>query len=129
MKPLKTIVPLAAVVTGIVAFWLVPNINKAKAYRYTRVYENTEETPPVVKKSKNEPGEERKKTVQQSMAAGTVEKTTVAVSKKKKYLKESIEPNRSWRKVKPRMFSRAIHFNEMEAYVDSVASDTVKMVP
>ena len=34
MKSLKTILPISAGVVGIVAFWLVPNINKAKTVSY-----------------------------------------------------------------------------------------------
>ena len=106
MKSLRTIIALSAITAGIVVFCLVPGINKAEATRYTRVYEDMD--PPYVPVLKTSlevtPGD---------TAKSKTEKTAKAY-RKTKYKKESIEAGSKLSKIKPSMFSRAIHFSEAQ---------------
>jgi hypothetical protein len=105
MKPSNKILMLTLTVTCIVLFWLAPGINKSTATKYTRVFENTD-----VKKSVDH---------SDTIKTTTSKKEKVSKNEEKIYRKESIKANARWKDLKPRMFSRAIHFNE-EVLMDSV---------
>lgn len=132
MNTFRVILPISAFVVAIVCFWLLPNINKATTLKYTRVYEDTEtrsqERTPVAGEVLKEPA---------SLAPSETPKIEpvkalpeVRLLRAKKYKKESIEVNRSWRKVNPKMFSRAVHFLEEEVVLDSIGAvaDTAQPV-
>lgn len=104
MKPsIKRIVILLVVISGIILTGLVPNVNKANAIRYTRVYENTDTKRETI-------------AVSQSQLTDTVktkkEKARPAEHKKKAYKKESIQADAKLKDIKPAMFSRAMHYQE-----------------
>jgi hypothetical protein len=111
MKSLRTICALSVLTAGIVVFWLAPGINKSETVRYTRVYEDTDQPYiPVMKASFEAP------------AGDTIKSKSEKVVKphqKKKYKKESIQAGTKLSKIKPSMFSRAIHFSEEEIVTDS----------
>jgi hypothetical protein len=97
MKPFKSILLLTAIVSAIVLLWLVPGINTASQAKYVRIYEDTDAT--IAVKSDTTPSKEK--------LSRTSETKTP-----KKYKSESIEADAQLRDIKPRMFSRAIHFDE-----------------
>jgi hypothetical protein len=106
MKTHKRVLLLTAAVSTIVMFWLVPGINTARETKYTRIYEDTDapagDSVPL------------KETVQPS------------VEKQKKYKTETIKKDASLGDIKPRMFSRAIHFSEKELIEEAVSEVEIR---
>jgi hypothetical protein len=100
MKQSNKILMLTIIVASIVVFWLVPGINKSNATKYTRVFENTD-----VKKSANYAD-------------------TLKTKRTKVFRKESIKADAKLKDIKPKMFSRAIHFSEEKMVLDSSADFT-----
>ena len=122
MKSFKKIAILLCVVAGIVAFWLIPGINKATDVKYTRLYEDTD-----VKKS---PGDsihvKRKRT--------GVKILHPIVIPKVHYKQETISSSAKLRHLKPSMFSRSMQFTtekEIEL-IDTLnqitSADTAKVI-
>ena len=121
MKSLRKIIPLSIASAGIIVFWLAPGINAAEGKRYTRIYEDTDQLQAVVLKTSfpAPPGDTTKSAMKKSK-----------LNQKKKYKKESIESGTKLSKVRPSMFSRAIHFSE-EVPLDSadvIPAETSKPV-
>jgi hypothetical protein len=112
MKAIKRITSLAALVSGIVIFWLLPGINKADDTYYTRIYEDTD------KKNVSTPAP-----VQVNMRRAGEQDTTARP--RKKYRRERIHSADKLSDVNVKMFSRAIQFKEDEMIV---LEDTVKEV-
>jgi hypothetical protein len=97
MNSSKKIGFLSLLVMGIVAFWLIPGINKAKETKYVRYYENVDE--PVKKP--------------QTVESLSQSDTTARKKKRKQYKREIIEPSKT-KKVTAKMFSRAGQFELLE---------------
>lgn len=113
MKPIKRIILLAAMVSGIVIFWLVPNLDEAADTYYTRVYEDTDQKPEGSDAS----------FLKVNMRRAEAHDSTGRRAKKV-YKKERIHSSDKLSAVKPSKFSRAIHFNEEEVIVKE--EDVVK---
>jgi hypothetical protein len=104
MKPSNKILVLSLSVVCIIIFWLAPGINKSKASKYTRVYENTN-----VKRLDLKPD---------TLIAGNhekikTEKKNSKPEQKKIWSKESIYTNKPVREIDPKIFSRAMQFQEV----------------
>jgi hypothetical protein len=110
MRPTKSIICLAAVVSGIVIFWLTPNLNKAGDTYYTRIYEDTDVKPGRAEASM------QKVNVRRAEA-----RDTTARRSKKAYKKERIHSSDKLSAISPSKFSRAIHFTEEVIVKDSVS--------
>ena len=110
MNPFRRILVLFAIVSAIIAFWLMPGINKANSVNYVRVYEDTDRRASI--KSADE---------EKIHVMSVVD--SVIRERKKVYKKESIERNAKIKDIKPSMYSRAIHFKEEPKVVkvDSVS--------
>jgi lipopolysaccharide export LptBFGC system permease protein LptF len=100
MKSFKKIAILICVVAGIVAFWLIPGINKATDVKYTRLYEDTD-----VKKS---PGDSVRVKIKKAPKSTLSEKNT------KVYKRESISSSAKIKNIKASMFSRAMQFERVK---------------
>jgi hypothetical protein len=109
MNPFKRIALLTGIVTCIVVFWLMPGINKADDTYYTRRYEDTE--------------------VRDSLRVKTKKSrhTTDSVRDKKIYKKERIHSRAKFKDITPKMYSRAIHFEE-ETELERMAIDSIQRV-
>lgn len=142
MTPIKRILYLSAIVAAIGVFWLMPKVNTAKDVRYTRVFENTDQksdpkkedgdtlSKAAVKTDKVKPAETKIAQVKvvelkQAEEVKEIEKP-VEKKSKKEYVKESIKPDLKLRDVKPKMYSRAIHFSPEE---EIVLEDTTVALP
>ena len=103
MKSSRKIVVLAVVSAGIIMFWLIPGINKAKETRYVRYVENVDAA------------------VAHIHSLDVTSRPDTTRKKRKVYDKEVIEPSKT-KKVTTEMFSRATHYEAMEPMleVDSV---------
>ncbi|HTJ48186.1 MAG TPA: hypothetical protein VL443_01950 [Cyclobacteriaceae bacterium] len=121
MKSFKKIAILLCVVAGIVAFWLIPGINKATDVKYTRLYEDTDAR--VVAMDSNHI--KLKKLPRQP---------AVVVIPKIHYKRESISSNAKIKHIKPAMFSRAMQFEPVKEIeiVDSlnqlIIKDSAKII-
>jgi hypothetical protein len=113
MKTIR-IISLSIVVVGIVAFWLMPGINKAGNETYTRVYEDTERAP-VLEADPNLPD---------TTKPGALDKKIEV----KYYKSESIEPETKLSDIKASMFSRAIQFEKEEELlvVEELQDDSLR---
>ena len=120
MKRLKTILPITAFTAALIGFWLIPNINKAKTVRYTRTIEDTERLSEEIN-----PKEKVTRTEKTKLTSQKIEE----VKPKKKYIKESIDPNYSFQQVKMKMYSRAIHFEPENLELDSTETDSTVRLP
>ncbi|HEY8937559.1 MAG TPA: hypothetical protein VIM65_20175 [Cyclobacteriaceae bacterium] len=118
MKSFKKIAMLLCVVTGVVAFWLMPNINQATDVRYTRLYEDTE-----VKQLPND-----------SIRAKLRKNPKTHVNKKAKtYKHESISSSAKIKSIRPSMFSRAVQFRPAKEIVidslnESASADSARAI-
>jgi len=92
MKPMKKIMLLTSVVSAIVLLWLVPGINTAKHVQYTRRFEDVDKKAAV-------------------SVAGTTPSHKVKVAPV--YKTETIKPEMKLSKIKPKMYSRSLQFEEM----------------
>jgi hypothetical protein len=110
MKSHKSIAVLMIVVTGIIAFWLYPGINKANTKKYERVYEDTsgkENSPSTLVSSDTD--------------ASDTSKHRIGI-KKPEYLKQEIVLEGGVKELEVEMFSRAIHFRE-----ELIAEDSLEL--
>ena len=117
MKPFKRMIVLLVIVSGIVVFWLIPGINKAKDSSYTRVYEDTDKKFENVKR-RDTPG---------LKSLNTSRETTIGQTKKI-YKKESIHSHDKLSDIKPSMFSRAIQFREELDTIEIDSFDVIQLV-
>jgi hypothetical protein len=99
MKSSRKIIILSLVSAGIIIFWLIPGINKAKETRYVRYVENVDAPEAHV----------------HSLDATLQSDTTR--EKRKVYNKEVIEPAKT-KKVSAEMFSRATHYEAVEPMIE-----------
>jgi hypothetical protein len=116
MKPSNKILLLTVTVACIIVLWLAPGINKSNAKRYTRVYENTD----------------AKRSADPSDTLKAKDSSTRKIKKTKSYLSESIKADAKVTEIRPKMFSRAMQFNEEILVIDSNANltevDSIKIV-
>jgi hypothetical protein len=99
MKPMRRILALCVIVTSIVVFWLKPGINTAKDTTYVRRYEDTDRKPGGDTLAINN---HRRK----------YSKAEEHVLDQKVYKTERISSKDKLSKIRPQMFSRAIHFED-----------------
>jgi hypothetical protein len=108
MKTIR-ILSLFVIVVGIIAFWLVPGINKAGSVTYVRRYENTD-----------------------PIASSQLQDTTKKVKADNKinvkyYKTELIKPETKLKEIDSKMFSRSAQFEKIEELVlESVVEDSVE---
>jgi hypothetical protein len=108
MKPFKRLLVLFTCIVCIVAFWLIPGMNKAKNNGYVRVYEDTE-----LKKIS-------KIYMRPAVAIRARSMGDTIKENKKIYKEEKIRSRAKMKDIKASMFSRAIHFNEDIVLMDSI---------
>lgn len=101
---------MTGIVACIVVFWLMPGINKADDTYYSRRYEDTE-----VRDSLRTKTENSRRTA-----------TAAKVPDKKVYKKERIHSKAKFKDITPKMYSRAIHFEE-ETELERIAIDSIQM--
>lgn len=113
MKNKASIILLSTIVVGILAFWLYPGVNKAGNATYTRVYEDTDNK------------------LTSPSPAPDLEPDTLPISSRapvKVFKKETLNPNKSVKKITPEMFSRAVQFVEVEKVLaEEIIQDSVKL--
>jgi hypothetical protein len=101
MKPMKKILLLGLTVAAIVVFWLMPGINKARHVNYVRKYEDTDRKTFVALSDTTKP-----------LVIYLPKTSAQEKSAKKIYKTETIEADVKFSEIKPKMFSRAIQYEE-----------------
>jgi hypothetical protein len=112
MKPKKKILLLGLTVVAIVVFWLMPGINKARHVNYVRKYEDTDLKTFVALSDTTKP-----------LILYLPKTSAQEKSAKKIYKTETIEADVKFSEIKPKMFSRAMQYEEpIVLEIDSIKS-------
>lgn len=107
MKSIRKIIALCVIVVAIIAFWLIPGVNTAKETTYVRRYEDTSLTSDSLGEKRNQKTQSFK-----------------PVREQKLYKTEKIRSKDKFSKIRPSMYSRAVQFEELEAYI--VLEDSIR---
>ncbi|MBL0739816.1 hypothetical protein [Chryseolinea lacunae] len=106
MKPIRKIFALCVIVLSIIVFWLMPGVNTAKDTTYVRRYEDT---------SRESDSLDQKHSSKSN--------NTKVVRQKKLYKTEKIRSMDRFAKISPKVYSRAMQFDEIQYLTkDSIRS-------